>query len=223
MPNQHEWFRQFMNTDGFSEALGIIWRFGHIHEGDHRFELSHKSFHVVSKFSNLIFGASEPRSYFRKDKGFIEWECHIDCSHPFLIEAQKMGWTPRLQQERLFPTGEFNESIFVKTYILLRHDVGVMREKTKNGILIRPRLRLHGSVDVLQNICRVLHQDLNIKPKKLQTDGKVQRAKTIYYQSKKDIPAILQYAGAKEALGKFNSFNLGYQEVKEGVPACRSI
>ncbi|MDF9503708.1 hypothetical protein P5808_26095 [Bacillus cereus] len=223
MTREQEWFRQFIKTDKFSEALGVIWRFGHIHEGDNRFELSHKSFHVVSKFSNLIFGASEPRSYFRKDKGFIEWECHIDCFHPFLIEAQKMGWTPRLQQERLFPTGEFNESVFVKTYILLRHDVGIMREKTENGILIRPRLRLHGSVDVLQNICRVLHQDLNIKPKKLQTDGKVQRAKTIYYQSKKDIPAILQYAGAKEALDKFNSFNLGYQEVKEGVPACHSI
>ncbi|MED1302651.1 hypothetical protein BK704_19505 [[Bacillus thuringiensis] serovar konkukian] len=213
MTREQEWFSQFIKTDEFSEALGMIWRFGHIHMGDNRFELSHRSSHVVSRFSELIFGASEPRSYFRKGKGFIEWESHIDCSHPFLIEAQKMGWTPRLQQERLFPTGKFNKSIFVKTYILLRHDVGVMREKTENGILIRPRLRLHGSVDVLQNICKVLHQDLNIKPKKLQTDGKVQRAKTIYYQSKKDIPAILQYAGAKEALDKFNSFNLGYQEV----------
>ncbi|WP_336950406.1 hypothetical protein [Bacillus cereus] len=210
MTREQEWFHQFKKTDEFSEALGMIWRFGHIHAGDNRFELSHKSIHVVSRFSNLIVGASEPRSYFRKDKGFIEWECHLNSSHPFLQEAQKMGWTPRLQQERLFPIGEFNESIFVKTYILMRHDVGIMREKTKNGILIRPRLRLHGSVDVLQNVCRVLHQDLNIKPKKLQTDLKVERAKTIYYQSKKDIPAILQYAGAIDALAKYHDFELGY-------------
>ncbi|WP_270364748.1 hypothetical protein [Bacillus paranthracis] len=210
MSNQQEWFRQFKQTDGFSEALGIIWRFGHIHSGDNRFELSHKSIHVVSRFSNLIVGASDPRSYFRKDKGFIEWECHLDTSHPFLQEAKKMGWTPRLQQERQFPIGEFNESIFVKTYILMRHDVGIMREKNKNGILIRPRLRIHGSVDILQNVCRVLHQDLNIKPKKLQTDLKVERAKTIYYQSKKDIPAILEYAGAVDALAKYHDFELGY-------------
>ncbi|WP_242291317.1 hypothetical protein [Bacillus cereus group sp. BfR-BA-01356] len=212
MTSEQEWFRQFIKTDKFSEALGVIWRFGHIHEGDNRFELFHKSFHVVSKFSNLIFGATAPRSYFRKDKGFTEWECHFDISNPFIQEAIKMGWTPRLQQERLFPTGEFNESIFVKTYILLRHDVGIMREKTKRGILVRPRLRLHGSVDVLQNLCRVLHQELNIKPKKLQTDLKVQRAKTIYYQSKRDVPAILEYVGAWEALEKFNSFELGYEK-----------
>ncbi|AFQ19878.1 hypothetical protein P9Y62_22005 [Bacillus thuringiensis] len=212
MTSEQEWFRQFIQTDEFSEALGIIWRFGYIHTVDNRFQLSHKSSHIVSRFSDLIIGASEPRSYFRKSKGFIEWECHIERSHPFLLEAQKMGWTPRLQQERLFPLGEFNESIFVKTYILMRHDVGIMREKTKNGILIRPRLRLHGSVDVLQNVCRVLHKDLNIKPKKLQTDWKVERAKAIYYQSKRDIPAILEYVGAWETLEKFNSFELGYEK-----------
>ena len=217
MTNEQEWFHQFKQTDGFSEALGMIWRFGHIQAGDTRFELSHKSIHVVSRFSSLIFGASEPRSYFRKDKGFIEWECHFNSSHPFLQEAKKMGWTPRLQQERQFPIGEFNESIFVKTYILMRHDVGIMREKTKNGILIRPRLRLHGSVDILRNLCRVLHQDLNIKPKKLQTDLKVERAKTIYYQSKKDIPAILQYAGAIDALAKYHDFELGYENTREEV------
>ncbi|MBJ8205475.1 hypothetical protein JDS91_30055 [Bacillus cereus] len=217
MTREQEWFRQFIKTDEFSEALGMIWRFGHIHMGDNRFELSHKSSHVVSRFSELIFGASEPRSYFRKDKGFFEWECHLDSSHPFIIEAQKMGWTPRLQQKRVFPTGEFNESIFVKTYILMRHDVGIMREKTKHGVLIRPRLRLHGSVDVLQNVCRVLHQDLTIKPKKLQTDLKVERAKTIYYQSKKDIPAILEYAGAVDALAKYHDFELGYENTGEEV------
>lgn len=223
MASEQEWFRQFKKTDGFSEALGIIWRFGHIHAGASKFGLSHKSMHVVSRFSNLIVGVSEPRSYFRKEKGFIEWECHLNSTHPFLQEAQKMGWTPRLKQERLFPIGEFNQSIFVKTYILMRHDVGIMKEKTKNGILVRPRLRIHGSVDVLQNICRVLHQDLNIKPKKLQTDRKVERAKTIYYQSKKDIPAILKYIGAEESLEKYNSFNLGYQEDQKGISLCHSI
>ncbi|MDM5430777.1 hypothetical protein [Bacillus mycoides] len=212
---EKEWFDDFVKTDEFSEALGFVWRFGHIHTGDNRFELSHKSRHVVSQFSNLILEATAPRSYFRKDKGFTEWECHFDTSHPFIQEAQKMGWTPRLKQERLFPKGDFNESIFVKTYLLLRHDLGIMREKNKHGILIRPRLRIHGSVDVLQNICRVLHQDLGIEPKKLQTDLKIERAKTIYYQSKKDIPAILDYIGAEESLDKFNSFDLGYQEVSE--------
>ncbi|MGG1339679.1 hypothetical protein ABE244_03630 [Bacillus toyonensis] len=212
---EKEWIKEFIKTDEFSEALGFIWRFGHIHVVDNRFQLSHKSVHIVSRFSDLICGSTTPRSYFRKDKGFTEWECHFDLSNPFILEAKKMGWTPRLQQERLFPKGYFNESIFVKTYLLLRHDLGIIREKNKHGILIRPRLRIHGSVDVLQNICRVLHHDLGIKPKKLQTDLKIERAKTIYYQSKNDIPDILKYIGAKESLEKFKSFDLGYQKVSD--------
>ncbi|KAA0770926.1 hypothetical protein CN324_29220 [Bacillus anthracis] len=33
----------------------------------------------------------------------------------------------------------------------MRHDVGIMREKRpKNKIYIRPRLRIHGSTDILE-------------------------------------------------------------------------
>lgn len=42
---------------------------------------------------------------------------------------------------------------------------------------------------------------------------KVPRAKTVYFQSKFEIPKILEFVGAMESLDKFNSFNLGYQEV----------
>ncbi|WP_340688882.1 hypothetical protein [Bacillus cereus] len=122
-----------------------------------------------------------------------------------------------MKQERLYPKGRFNETIFVKTYILIRHDVGIVRENTNGRIFVRPRLRIHGSIDVLNNICRVLHQDLGITPKKLQTNLRVERSKTLYYQSKKDIPSILDYIGAKESLDKFNSFNLGYQNTTDSL------
>ncbi|MEH7220789.1 hypothetical protein [Bacillus toyonensis] len=210
---EKEWIENFIKTDEFSEALGIVWRFGHIHESNKIFELSHKSQNIISRFFELIADAAHPKSRYRKEKGFTEWYCSLNMNHPFIDIIKSMGWTPRLKQERLYPKGTFNETTFVKTYILMRHDVGIMRENSKGKILIRPRLRIHGSIDVLNNICRVLHQDLGIPPKKLQTDLKVERAKTIYYQSKKDIPAILNYIGAKESLEKFNSFNLGYQEV----------
>ncbi|MCQ6531012.1 hypothetical protein [Bacillus mycoides] len=208
---EKEWINTFVKTDEFSEALGIVWKFGHIHESNKIFELSHKSRDIINRFSQLIVDATHPQSRFRKEKGFTEWHCSLNIDHPFIKTITHMGWTPRLKQERLFPRGDFNESAFVKTYIFMRHDLGTMRENSKGKILIRPRLRIHGSVDVLNNICKVLHKDLGIPPKKLQTDLKVERAKTIYYQSKKDIPAILNYIEAKESLEKFNSFNLGYQ------------
>lgn len=93
----------------------------------------------------------------------------------------------------------------------MRHDVGMIREKTSKGILNRARLRIHGSSDILQHINQHLHEKLGAGLKKLQTDWKIDRAKTIYYQSPKEIPMILEYVGAWEALENFNSFELGYE------------
>lgn len=38
-----------------------------------------------------------------------------------------------------------------------------------------------------------MFEELGIKKKKLQTDGKVPKAKTLYFQSYKDIESILKY------------------------------
>ncbi|MGQ3738581.1 hypothetical protein [Bacillus sp. FDAARGOS_1420] len=66
-----------------------------------------------------------------------------------------------------------------------------MREKRpKNKIYIRPRLRIHGSTDILEHLNEFMFEELDIKKKKLQTDGKIQKAKTVYFQSYKDIENI---------------------------------
>ncbi|MEX5521492.1 hypothetical protein [Bacillus cereus] len=65
-------------------------------------------------------------------------------------------------------------------------------------------------MDVLNNIARVLHHELGVGLKRIQTDGKIPQAKQIYYQSKKEIPLILEFAGAIESLHRFYDFRLGY-------------
>lgn len=212
-----EEFHEFVNTDTFSELLGIVWRYGHFHVHDNKFELSHKNREIIERFSILAKGATPVKSRYRSDKGFHEWHCNIHGNHPLLKKIRNMGWQPITHQERTYPKGDFNHSIFIKTYILMRHDVGIIREKTPKGILTRPRLRIHGSVDVLQHITQHLHTELGVGLKKLQTDWKVARAKTIYYQSKRDIPLILEYVGAWEALEKFNSFELGYEKTPDDI------
>ncbi|WP_437261366.1 hypothetical protein [Bacillus thuringiensis] len=66
------------------------------------------------------------------------------------------------------------------------------------------------SEDVLSNINRILYQELGVGVKKLQTDHKIPQAKVISFQSKKEIPCILEFAGAMESLDKFHSLRLGY-------------
>ncbi|HDR7494007.1 hypothetical protein ACT7C1_34325 [Bacillus paranthracis] len=65
-------------------------------------------------------------------------------------------------------------------------------------------------MNVLNNIARVLHHEIGVGLKRIQTDGKIPQAKQIYYQSKKEIPLILAFAGAIESLHRFYDFRLGY-------------
>ncbi|ARJ21148.1 hypothetical protein B7492_07795 [Bacillus mycoides] len=208
-----EWFKYFVESDEFSESLGIVWKYGA--EGWYHFEIVHKNREIIDRFATLIKGTTTVKCRFRKEKNLTEWFCNISLNHPFLLKIKEMGWTPLIEQERMYPKGDFNHAIFIKTYILMRHEVGMMREKTKKGVINRARLRIHGSTDVLQHINQHLHEELNISLKKLQTDIKVARAKTLIYQSNTDIPIILKYIGAKSTLEKFNSFELGYVEKSE--------
>ncbi|WP_429790346.1 hypothetical protein [Bacillus wiedmannii] len=88
-----------------------------------------------------------------------------------------------------------------------------MREKRpKNTIYIRPRLRIHGSTDILEHLNKFMFEELGIKKTKLQTDGKVPKVKTLYFQSYKDIESILKYTVASETL---YSFDLGFHDADE--------
>lgn len=60
-----------------------------------------------------------------------------------------------------------------------------------------------------------LFEELRIKKKKLQTDSKIPKAKTLYFQSYKDIESILKYIGASETLEKLYSFDIGFHDADE--------
>lgn len=204
------WFDDFVKTDEFAEVLAIIWRYGAKRKDG--FSIRNKRHWIVARFKDLVKRSGSVR-YCGFDEDYIYWESMINFNHPLVNKIVEMGWSPITEGNRSFPKGDFNKSVFVSTYILLLHDLGTIKEKNKKGIFIRPRLRIHGSVDVLNNISMVLHNELDIGLKKLQTDQKIPKAKTIYYQSKIEIPKILEFVGAAESLDRFNSLDLGYQEV----------
>lgn len=203
-------FNHFVTTDEFAEVLAIAWRYGS--KRNDSFSIRSQRRWIVARFSELVerswsiryceYGGDEPY-----------WEGAVCLNHPLVNMLVEMGWSQVTKEESSFPIGDFNEIVFVKTFILLLHDLGTIREKRKGRMIIRPRLRIHGSVDVLNNIGRVLHNELNVGFKKLQSDQKVPRAKTVYFQSKFEIPKILEFVGAAESLDKFNSLDLGSREL----------
>ncbi|MFD6509329.1 hypothetical protein [Bacillus sp. NPDC060175] len=208
----NEWIEDFVKTNDFSVALGMVWRNGYESSGS--FQFTHKSRDIVNKFAD--FFEKETKSRYREEKGYVEWYTTMSSGHLFIQKIKELGWTPIQEKSRSFPNGEFNKEIFVKTYILMRHDVGIMREKRpKNKIYIRPRLRIHGSTDILEHLNEFMYKELGIKKKQLQTDGKIPKAKTVYFQSYKDIENILKYIGASETLEKLYSFDLGFHDAQE--------
>lgn len=204
-------FDYFVTTDEFAEVLAIAWRYGS--KRNDKFSIRSQRKWIIARFSELVVRSWSIRyCVYEGDEPY--WEGAVCLNHPLVNMLVEMGWSQVTKEERSFPIGDFNEIVFVKTFILLLHDLGTIREKRKGKILIRPRLRIHGSVDVLNNIGRVLHNELNVGFKKLQSDQKVPRAKTIYFQSKSEIPKILEFAGAVASLDKFNSLDLGSRELK---------
>lgn len=104
----------------------------------------------------------------------------------------------------------------IKKYVLLRHELGTIKVKrSENKIYVRPRFRIHGSEDILEHLNNFMFEELSIKKKKLQTDGKIPKAKILYFQSYKDIESILKYIGASETLETLYSFDLGFHDAEE--------
>ncbi|WP_257141254.1 hypothetical protein [Bacillus toyonensis] len=169
----------------------------------------------LKKFAD--FFGKEFRSRYRKDKGYVEWYMSMNNGYPFIRKAQEFGWTSIQEKSRLFPKGEFNKEIFVKTYILMRHNLGTIKEKRpKNKIYVRPCLRIHGLIDILEHLNNFMFDELGFKKKKLQTDWKILKAKTLlYFQSYKDIESILIYIGVSETLEMLYSFDIGFHDADE--------
>ncbi|MDZ4588725.1 hypothetical protein [Bacillus cereus] len=209
---EKNWIDDFIKTDAFSEALGMVWRNGY--ESGGYFQFTHKSQVIVKKFAD--FFRRKIRSRYCEDKGYVEWYMSMNSDHPFIRKVKEFGWTPIREKSRLFPKAEFNKEVFFKNYILLRHELGTIKVKRpENKIYVRPRFRIHGSTDILEHLNNFMLEELGIKKKKLQTDGKIPKAKILYFQSYKDIESILKYIGASETLETLYSFDLGFHDAEE--------
>ncbi|MCM3571275.1 hypothetical protein [Neobacillus mesonae] len=41
--------------------------------------------------------------------------------HPFVLKIKDMGWVAITHEDRPYPSGDFDEEVFIKTYIKLHH------------------------------------------------------------------------------------------------------
>ncbi|HDX9529945.1 TPA: hypothetical protein ROX84_005225 [Bacillus thuringiensis] len=85
-------FNQFLEIDGFAEALAIAWRFGLKRKDS--FTIRNKQQWISERFHQLIIRSNTVRYNERlpeEKSGF--WEVDININHPFLQTIKEMGWT----------------------------------------------------------------------------------------------------------------------------------
>lgn len=203
---------QFFRSDEFAEALAMVWGFGSQHTT--YFVLRSPNKEILNRFKQIV---RNPVSMFDRniDKEYgtyTQWNLVYNSNHPFILQIKKLGWTPKTHQVRNYPVGNFNEDVFVQTYIRLHYTLDTICARKQ---YIRPRIRINGSKNVLYGISTFLEQRLGIGKKKPQKHQKSTTTSTIYYHSREEIPIMLKYIEDFEALQKFESMKLGY--VNRGV------
>lgn len=203
-----KWFDDFFQSKEFAEALAIVWGFGS-HLAD-SFVVRNADSTVVERFSQLVRKTRPLHPYECKDKAkpYTQWVCGMHHLHPFVLKIKSMGWVGSNNEDKPYPKGSFDEEVFVKMYIKLHHSLDKSYSTAKK--YTRPRLRIHGTADVLSHISHFLFEQLNVGEKKVQNHKQTTRTKTLQYTSKLEIPQILNYVNAAESIKKFDSLKLGY-------------
>lgn len=207
-----KWFNDFLESNEFAEALGIVWALGSNSDGT--FNIRHSKREIIERFFTLV--RSRPlrsqTAYIQgnKNKPYEQWVSGMQAHHPFLVIVKNMGWAPINSENRPYPKGRFNEEIFCKTYIRLRHTLSTSYSRQKN--YVRPQFYIHGSFDILTSISNFLTEQLGLTKKKIQNHSGSRVTKAIIYSSKVEVPKILRYIEAKDTLEKFKSLKLGYRD-----------
>jgi hypothetical protein len=118
----------------------------------------------------------------------------FSATHPFAQRLLSLGWTGRMDKDRQYPQGEFDELEFIRGYTHTKATTDLWHYTTRKGERkSSPRLRIWGSYDIVYSIDRFFVRELSTTPKK----PYLHRSSTgdcyvVNYQSKREVPIILK-------------------------------
>lgn len=113
----------------------------------------------------------------------------LPLDHVLTKRLFSLGWTGRKNPNRQFPVGEINEREFINGYCYTKMTVD------------NYRIRIYGSKGIVSSIDNYLQRTIQTTPKTPQQclgktqDGYSGQCWAIYYQSKAEVPRILEIIG----------------------------
>lgn len=127
----------------------------------------------------------------QNQNGNITWRLKINKNHEYVNKLIELEYTGRLNNEfRDMPIlSQKDEYEFLKGYFSTHFTL----DNSNNGI----RLRFYAAEKILEKLNQHLHITLGTSVKKISNHSNNYVCKILYYQSKKEVPLIIDYLELK--------------------------
>lgn len=170
-------------------ALGFLWGIGRFM--DQRFVVQYNDESIMKIIRDLV---SPTQKVFpiQEHGGKTTFRLQLHTYNPHIFWMRHHGYEGRKKNEqRNIPTFDTfeQEAEFFRGFFLPHHTLDQL--KVKNRII--NRLRFYATELILERLNQHLYQVLNTSLKKIQAHGKNDVCHILYYQSKKEVPKIVEY------------------------------
>jgi len=182
-------FEQARQHPDFAFVVGMIWGVGSL-IGD-KFVIRHKNREIIDRIYSLLKLAYVPEPYLVRGRPTIQ----IGTTHPFFQFLSDSGWTGRKSSGRGMPTCEFDAELFVCGYVLVHHSLTWSRNRRRKILYLR--LRIYGSVAIMEYIESHLSEWTGVGRKKLQPHTGSEKMVTIEYTMREEVEILCRFLGLR--------------------------
>jgi hypothetical protein len=129
----------------------------------------------------------------------VGWRLKLALSHPYVQWMYEHGYEGRVGNiERDIPIFEDveDEAEFLRGFFCVH--VSIDRFENRKARHSGTRVRFYAAAPILERLNRHLHENVGTTLKTVQKHGKNDVCHILYYTSKKEVPAIIEYLGLQK-------------------------
>jgi hypothetical protein len=182
-------FEQMRGHPDFSFVVGMIWAVGS--DLGEKFVIRHKNRQIIDRIHDVLKVAYIPEPYVLAGRYCIQ----IGITHPFMRFLRDAGWTGRKSAGRDMPTCDLDTEAFVCGYVLVHHSLTWSRNRRRKIPYLR--LRIYGSVAIMEYIESHLSEWTGVGRKKLQPHTGSEKMVTIEYTMREEVEILCRFLGLR--------------------------
>jgi hypothetical protein len=176
-------------------VLGFLWGCGRF-SGNH-FLVQHENKLLVERVRDVV--DIKKVIFSTKRNNSISWRIKIHPKNPYIQWMLAKGYEGRVgNEQRDIPAFELieKEAEFLRGYFSIHNSIDTF-VNTK-GKFKGKRIRFYAAENILNRLNQHLHEQLGTTLKKVQKHRRNSVCHILYYQSKKEVPCVIEYLDLTE-------------------------